>query len=108
MYYRSRLVEFIVKGIVGLIIGTVLFSITDPGCGFWNAFQSGLFFFGVPLGWHLTGKVIGGYIIGSLPIMIGVFLVRLVAAFFIGTFSYPVVLAYYAVMAWRERSAALN
>lgn len=108
MYYRDRLVEFIWKGIVGLIIGTAFFGITDPGCGFWSAFQSGLLFFGVPLGWHLTGKVIGGWIIGSLPVMIGVFLVRFVAAFLIGTFSYPVVLAYYAVMAWHERTAVLN
>lgn len=101
--YREELKKMLLKGLLGFVIGVVAAASMGPESGkVVGCLLLGLYFAGLPYGWQLSGKVIGGWVIGSVPIMAVAFAVRLIISVLVGCFAYPVALVYYIIQAMRE------
>ena len=103
MYYKEELKKLIVKGVIGFAIGWLYTMVKSPEIGFFGACLIGLFFSGLPYGWQLSGKVVGGkFVVGHIVIMLLAFALRVMVAMLTGWVAYPVALVYYAVKARKE------
>ena len=58
--YQEALKRLIIKGVIGFVMA------------------------GVPYGWELVGRVIGGFVVGHIAIMIVAFILRAAASMLIG------------------------
>lgn len=107
--HKDNVRRLLLKGLIGFAAGFIFVLITalideDP-FSFTMAFVTGLFLAGVPYGWELLTKIIGNwYVVGSIPIMIIVFMLKLVGAVFIGWAAYPIALLYNLIKSQRRGS----
>lgn len=88
---KEELKKLIIKGLIGVVVGVILAT----GSGdkeWWGALLFAIFFAGVPYGWQLSGKVITFGVVGSLPVMIIFYMLRLVVAMVTGWVAYPIAL----------------
>ena len=103
--YKEELRKLIIKGVIGFAIGFIFTFCTSPDFGFGGACIIGFFFAGLPYGWQLSGKVVGGWIvIGHIVIMLFAFALRLMIAIMTGWIAYPIALVYYIVKARKNTS----
>lgn len=91
MNAKENCKRIIRKGIIGMVIGLVIIS------SFYDhtflSYALGIACFtGVPYGWELSGRVITFGVVGSLPIMIIFYMMRLVVALLVGWIAYPIAL----------------
>lgn len=100
--YQEALRKLIIKGIIGFVIGFILALCISPEFGFWGYCIIGFVMAGVPYGWELVGRVIGGFVVGHIAIMIVSFILRAAASMLIGWIAYPIALVYHIVMACRK------
>ena len=100
---RQELKKLIIMGVIGFIIGIIMVTSTstpdDPGTYVVAmALAMGFFMAGLPYGWQLSGKLLGGLlVIGSIPVMVIAFILRLILAMIIGWIAYPIALIYHIV-----------
>lgn len=98
MNYRDLLKRHIMKGLVGFIAGFLFAICRSPDFGVAGAALIGLFLAGVPYGWQLSGKVVGGHlVIGHVLVMLFAFVIRVILAVFVGWVAYPIALVYYLI-----------
>jgi len=96
--YKEELRKLIIKGIIGFAIGFIFTLCTSPDFGFFGFCVIGFFMAGLPYGWELSGRIIGGgFIIGHIAIMLIAFMLRFVVAMLVGWIAYPIALVYYIV-----------
>lgn len=96
--YKEDLKKLIVYGVVGFIIGIIFTFSTSPEMGIKGACIMGIFFAGLPFGWKISGRIIGGWIIvGNIVVMIFTFLLRALISMVIGWIAYPIALIYYII-----------
>ena len=96
--YKERLRKLIIKGIIGFAIGFIFALSTSPEFGFFGFCAIGLFMAGLPYGWELSGRIIGGwFVIGHIAIMLIAFMLRFVMAMLVGWIAYPIALVYYII-----------
>jgi len=101
--YKEELRKLIIKGIIGFAIGFIFAFCTSPDFGFLGSCTIGLFLAGLPYGWQISGKIVGGgMVIGHIGIMLIAFALRLALAIMTGWIAYPIALVYYFVKARNE------
>ena len=88
---KEELKRLIIKGLIGVAVGVVL-AISSGDKDWWGVLLFAIFFAGVPYGWQLSGKVITFGVVGSLPVMIIFYMLRLVVAMVTGWVAYPIAL----------------
>jgi len=89
---KEYLKKLIIKGVIGFVIGAVLVK-SQGSTELWEPLLMGFIFAGVPYGWQLSGKALGGLmVIGSLPVMAVALILRLVMAIIVGWIAYPIAL----------------
>lgn len=88
---KEELKKLIIKGLIGVVVGVVLATSTGDK-EWWGVLLFAIFFAGVPYGWQLSGKVITFGVVGSLPVMIIFYMLRLVVAMVTGWVAYPIAL----------------
>ena len=89
---KAELKKLIIKGMIGFAIGFFIVNGQDPDA-FGQALLMGILFAGVPHGWFVARGIFGGlYVVGSLPVMVTAFVLRLIVALIIGWIVYPVAL----------------
>lgn len=88
---KEELKKLIIKGLIGVVVGVVL-AISSGDKDWWGVLLFTIFFAGVPYGWQLSGKVITFGVVGSLPVMIIFYMLRLVVAMVTGWVAYPIAL----------------
>lgn len=88
---KEELKKLIIKGLIGVVVGVVLATSTGDR-EWWGILIFAIFFAGVPYGWQLSGKVITFGVVGSLPVMIIFYMLRLVVAMVTGWIAYPIAL----------------
>lgn len=88
---KEELKKLIIKGLIGVVVGVVLATSTGDR-EWWGVLIFAIFFAGVPYGWQLSGKVITFGVVGSLPVMIIFYMLRLVVAMVTGWIAYPIAL----------------
>lgn len=88
---KEELKKLIIKGLIGVVVGVVLATSTGDR-EWWGVLLFAIFFAGVPYGWQLSGKVITFGVVGSLPVMIIFYMLRLVVAMVTGWIAYPIAL----------------
>ncbi len=88
---KEELKKLIIKGLIGVVVGVILATSTGDK-GWWGVLLFAIFFAGVPYGWQLSGKVITFGVVGSLPVMIIFYMLRLVVAMVTGWVAYPIAL----------------
>lgn len=92
--YQEKAGHLLKLGLIGFLIGlTVTFTLLLETGEVLGWLFLGLLFAGIPYGWELTGRFFG-VIVGSIPVMVIAFILRLTAAYLLGLFVYPVVLLY--------------
>jgi len=100
--YQERVKALIKKGIIGFAIGAVFMLGMGEDVG--SIVLMGIFFTGLPYGWQLSGKVVGGWVaIGGLAFMFMALLARVLIAMLIGGIAYPIALIYNIVKAVQEK-----
>ncbi len=102
--YKEKLQSMIIKGVIGFIIGFAFayFSF-ETTFEFWGGCTVGICFAGLPYGWELFGKILGGWIIGGeLAVLVIAFMIRLIGSLLLGWISYPIALVFYIIKAIRE------
>ena len=107
--YKATVKRLLLKGLWGFLIGVLFVLITTLSdtesfnIGF--ALIIGLLLSGVPYGWELLSTIIGRwYVVGSIPVMLIVFMLKLTGAVFIGWVAYPIALLYALIKAHRKGS----
>lgn len=91
MSAKENIKKLIRKGIIGIAIGLIVVS--SLGDRTFLSYALGVACFtGVPYGWELSGRVITFGVVGSLPIMIIFYMLRLVVALLVGWIAYPIAL----------------
>ena len=101
--YKEDLRKLIVKGILGMVIGMVLVWVGMDNANFFIALLMGFFFAGVPYGWQLSSRFLGGMVFGGgLVWMLFAFFIRFLIALVVGWVAYPIVLIYTIVKASQE------
>lgn len=101
--YREELKRMLLKGLLGFVIGVAIAASMGPESGkAVGCLMLGLYFAGLPYGWQLSGKVIGGWVVGSVPIMATALVVRILISLLVGCFAYPIALVYYIIQARKE------
>ena len=93
---KEELKKLIIKGLIGVVVGVILATSTGDK-EWWGVLLFAIFFAGVPYGWQLSGKVIIFGVVGSLPVMIIFYMLRLVVAMVTGWIAYPIALIRAAV-----------
>lgn len=93
---KEELKKLIIKGLIGVAVGVVL-ATSNGDKDWWGVLLFAIFFAGVPYGWQLSGKVITFGVVGSLPVMIIFYMLRLVVAMVTGWIAYPIALIRAAV-----------
>lgn len=88
---KEELKKLIIKGLIGVVVGVVLATSTGDK-EWWGVLLFAIFFAGVLYGWQLSGKVITFGVVGSLPVMIIFYMLRLVVAMVTGWVAYPIAL----------------
>lgn len=88
---KKELKKLIIKGLIGVVVGVVL-ATSSGDKDWWGVLLFAIFFAGVPYGWQLSGKVITFGVVGSLPVMIIFYMLRLVVAMVTGWVAYPIAL----------------
>lgn len=88
---KEELKKLIIKGLVGMAVGVAI-GLSTGGGELWSVLLFIICFTGVPYGWQLSGKVITFGVVGSLPIMIIFYMLRLVLALLVGWIAYPIAL----------------
>ena len=88
---KEELKKLIIKGLIGVVVGVILATSTGDR-EWWGVLIFAIFFAGVPYGWQLSGKVITFGVVGSLPVMIIFYMLRLVVAMVTGWIAYPIAL----------------
>lgn len=88
---KEELKKLIIKGLIGVVVGVILATSTGDK-EWWGVLLFAIFFAGVPYGWQLSGKVITFGVVGSLPVMIIFYMLRLVVAMVTGWVAYPIAL----------------
>lgn len=90
---KDNLFKLIIQGIIGMIIGIIIATFSDGN--FFSAIILGLLFAGLPYGWSLSTKYIGGMLISSNPaVLVCSFMLKLIISIFIGWIAYPIMLIY--------------
>lgn len=101
--YREKLRKLIIMGVIGCVIGFILGVVAFPDSGFWEHCALGFYLSCLPYGWHIVGKIIGRWIVvGHIAIMLFAFILRFVAAVFVGWIAYPISLVYHIVMVCKK------
>ena len=88
---KEELKKLIIKGLIGVVVGVIL-ATSSGDKEWWGVLLFAIFFAGVPYGWQLSGKVITFGVVGSLPVMIIFYMLRLVVAMVTGWVAYPIAL----------------
>lgn len=88
---KEELKKLIIKGLIGVVVGVIL-ATSSGDKEWWGVLLFAIFFAGVPYGWQLSGKVITFGVVGSLPVMIIFYMLRLVVAMVTGWIAYPIAL----------------
>ena len=88
---KEELKKLIIKGLIGVAVGVIL-ATSSGGKEWWGVLLFAIFFAGVPYGWQFSGKVITFGVVGSLPVMIIFYMLRLVVAMVTGWIAYPIAL----------------
>lgn len=88
---KEELKKLIIKGLIGVVAGVIL-ATSSGDKEWWGVLLFAIFFVGVPYGWQLSGKVITFGVVGSLPVMIIFYMLRLVVAMVTGWVAYPIAL----------------
>lgn len=91
MSAKENIKKLIRKGIIGIVIGLIVVSSLSDRT-FLSYVLGVVCFTGVPYGWELSGRVITFGVVGSLPIMIIFYMLRLVVALLVGWVAYPIAL----------------
>lgn len=101
--YQEKARYLLKQGLLGYLVGlAVTFTLAmESGSVFLWPFM-GLPFAGIPYGWVQTGRFFGT-IVGTIPIMVIAFMLRLTAAYILGLFVYPVVLLYNLIRGYISR-----
>lgn len=107
--HKENVRHLLVQGVFGFVIGFLFSLITSASSINWSsiifAIFIGMFMAGVPYGWELLGKIIGNwFVVGSIPIMIIVFMFKLSGAVLIGWAAYPIALLYHLMKAQKKGS----
>lgn len=107
--YKDNVRRLLMKGLLGFVAGFLFVVITtfadNDDFLISMALAVGFFCTGVPYGWELLGRIIGNwYVIGSIPLKVIVFAVKLIGAFLIGWCAYPIALLYNLIKAQRRGS----
>ena len=101
--YKEELRKLILKGIIGFVIGFGFTLTMSPDFGFCGACVIGFFLAGLPYGWTLSSRAVGGWmVIDHIGIMLIAFAIRLMIAIMVGWVAYPVALVYYIVKSRQE------
>lgn len=106
---RENVRHLLQEGCFGFAAGFILVLITsladNESFSFTMAFAVGFFLAGLPYGWELLTKIIGNwFVVGSIPIMIIVFVLKLACALLISWAAYPIALLYNLAKAQRTGS----
>ena len=88
---KEELKKLIIKGLIGVVAGVIL-ATSSGDKEWWGVLLFAIFFAGVPYGWQLSGKVITFGVVGSLPVMIIFYMLRLVVAMVTDWVAYPIAL----------------
>lgn len=88
---KEELKKLIIKGLIG-VVAAVILATSSGDKEWWGVLLFAIFFAGVPYGWQLSGKVITFGVVGSLPVMIIFYMLRLVVAMVTGWVAYPIAL----------------
>ena len=96
--YKKELCSLIIKGIIGFFIGIAFITNNTSNPELPGVLLFAFFFSGLPYGWQLSGRVVGGWmVIGSIPVMMVAFLIRFIIALATGWIAYPIALVYHIV-----------
>ena len=93
------------QGLIGILIGLALATYFCVDAG---SFSIETFLIvpicvaGIPYGWDLFGRVFYSLVVGSVPVMLIGFMLRICAALLIGWLVYPIVLVYTMICARGE------
>lgn len=99
--YRQKFMKFLLIAMIGALCGA-LFIDSMGGEGV-DVFLGLLVGAGIPSGWMLSGKVLGGFLVGSLPIMAVSIMIRVMIAIVVGMIAFPIMLVYYIIQMCREK-----
>lgn len=101
--YEQELKKLTLMGILGCVIGITLALATNLTTKIGELCLFGFLFAGIPYGWVLSGRLVGGWIVvGNIAIMFIAFALRIAIAVLTGWIAYPVYLIYILVKAHSE------
>lgn len=103
--YKEKSKQLLLKGIIGFAIGFLFALFTSPEFGFFGFCAIGIFMAGLPYGWELSGRIIGGWVVvGHIAIMLIAFMLRFVIAMLSGWITYPIALTYNLMKSQKQGS----
>lgn len=93
--YKENIKKIVLFSAIGFIAAFLIMMLIEPDWGIGSKFTMALLFSAVPYGWHLINKILGGWgVVGSIPIMVFFFILKLVGSVFLGWIATPVALVY--------------
>lgn len=93
--YNGELKKLIIKGVIGFALGFIFTLCYMPEAGALGYCGIGIFTAGLPYGWELSGRIIGGkLVLGHIVIMLFAFVLRFVVAMLVGWVAYPIALVH--------------
>ncbi len=101
--YREKFRNLLLSGVLGMVIGVVFITSMESNVQIGEIIMVGLMFAGLPYGWKLSGRVVGGgVVVGHIVIMLFVIAFRFAIALMTGCIAYPVVLIYTVIQMMKE------
>ena len=107
--YKENIIKICLMTGIGYIVAFLLFLSIEPDYELSTQLTAAFFFATVPYGWSLINKIAGGWVMaGSIPVILCVFILKLVAAVFLGWIATPIALIYNIVRLIIEKKTVID
>lgn len=104
--YKEELGWFLIKGLVGFVIGIVFLKCSSESASIMEAALLGVFFMGLPYGWQLSSAVVGSwYFVGNMGYFFMGIIFRVMISLLVGWIAFPIRLIYLVYKTFKEKTS---